>query len=329
MRFGLATGLVGMGPKTLHKVVMAAEASGMDTISVGEAGRDSFAMAAAVAGITDRVRVLSGVATWARPPVLTATSAATVDLLSGGRYELGLGTMPKAWNTDHYGIDPTRPLERMRDYVAVVRGAWQAHSGRRFSHDGSHFAIRDYGRLDPPVREDLPVHLAATRPGMARLAGQIADGVLFNAVHTVDWLRDRLVPAVRASGRDVEVGVMMRCIIDEDPTAQRAHLGRSFALYLQVPYFYEIAGSAGGDLSRARTLANAGRLDDAQEALPTVALQQMTLCGSAAAVREQASEYDGLVDWMLLTPPGGLGDAGLVDHSKRIIDTFGHLGPDK
>lgn len=326
MRFGLATGLVGMTPQTLQQLAIAAEDAGLDTISVGEAGRDSFAMASAVALASSRVRVLTGVATWARPPVLTATSAATVDLLSGGRYELGLGTMPKAWNSDHYSIDYDRPLERMRDYVQVVRGALQAHSGKVLDHAGSHFTVRAYHRMDPPPREDLPIHLAATRPAMARLAGEIADGVLFNAVHTTDWVRQQLVPAVRASGRDVEFGVMVRCIIEEDPDLQRAHLARSFGLYLQVPYFYEIAQAAGHDLSEARKLATANRLDDARDALPDIALQQMALCGSPAVVRHQATRYDGLVDWVLLTPPGGLDDAGLADHSTRIIDTFATSG---
>jgi 5,10-methylenetetrahydromethanopterin reductase len=314
--------LAGTRPEANAALVSRAEEAGLDTISVGEAGFDSFAGATAVALWSRRVRVYSGVVTWARPPVLAATSAATVDLIARGRYVLGLGTMPPPWNRDYYGIDPARPVTRMAEYVEVVRSALRAHDGRSCDYEGEFFAVREYRKPQPPLRDDLPIHLAATLPGMAALAGRVADGVLFNLLHTVSWLRDNLVPAVTAAGRSIERGVMVRCAVGEEEQA----LGRvrdSLRPYLHVPYFYRVAESAGFDLGRVRALAGLGDVAGALAAVPATYLREMALVGSPAEVVATARRYEDLVDWVLLAPVSAVPGTVIVEQSEAIIDVFG------
>lgn len=103
-----------------------AERAGAAVLAVGEARYDSFATATIVAGATSTVPVLTAVTTWVRSPVATAVAALTVAEASGGRFTLGLGTMPPSWNRDYHGINPSRPLARMREYVAALRAALSA-----------------------------------------------------------------------------------------------------------------------------------------------------------------------------------------------------------
>lgn len=324
MRYGITLLLAGTRPEANEALARTADDAGFDTIAVGEAGFDSFAGATAVALWSRRARVCSAVATWARPPVLASTSAATVDLLSNGRYALGLGTMPPRWNRDHYGIDPSRPLPRMREYVEVVRRALRAHGGRTCEFDGTFFTVHGYSRRQPPLRDDLPIHLAATLPGMAALAGEIADGVLFNLLHTAPWLSDVLVPAALAAGRAIERGVMVRCAIgDEEQT--RRWVRDSLRLYLDVPYFYRVAESAGFDLGGVRALVARGEHDRALAAVPDAFVGEMALLGSANEVVAASRRYDGLVDWLLLAPPTGLAGEAIVEQSEAIIAAFAPL----
>ena len=320
MRVGLTVGLAGSRPRDDVALVRAAETAGFDTVSVGEAGRDSFVQATLVAGASQRLRVYSGVATWTRPPLVTATALATVDRIADGRYTLGLGTMPAAWNTDRYGIDPRRPLERMREYLAAVRAVLAA-GGDPVEVDGERFMISGFRWPEPPVRSDPPIHLAATRAGMARLAGEVADGVLFNVVHTAEWLREVLVPAAEASGRCIERGVMLRCAVTADEAAGLEALRRSLRLYLGVPYLYEVARAAGHDLSAVQQAADAGD-PEAWRAFPESFVRACGMVGSPEACREQLGRYDGLVDWVLLCPPGGLDAAELHAASLAIVEAF-------
>lgn len=307
MRLGLVVGVAGMDLREGLAVARAAEDAGVDAIAVGEAAYDTFAAAAAVATVTSRAAVVSGVATWVRPPVATARAATTVDELAGGRYVLGLGTMPAAWNTRFYGLPADHPRERMREYVAVVRAAWAAHSGRTADVDGRYHRVEGYSRMAPPLRDDPPLVLAATRPGMAALAGEVADGVLYNVVCTPSWIAERLAPVVAAAGRPLARAVMVRCIVDDDEPRALDRARRSFALYRDVPYFAEVAADAGGDG------------DDLY--------RQLCLIGPPAACREQLVRYDGLVDRMDLAPPGGLDARELRAQYEALLDVIGGSPP--
>lgn len=299
-RLGLLVGVAGMDLRDGLAVAREAEDAGLGAVAVGEAAYDTFAAAAAVATVTRQVAVVSGVATWVRPPIATARAAATVDELSGGRYVLGLGTMPAAWNTRFYGLPADHPLDRMREYVAVVRAGLAAHSGRAAHVDGRYHRVDGYTRLAPPLREEVPVALAVTRPGMARLAGEIADGVAYNVVCTPGWIRERLAPAVALAGRRIERTALVRCIVDEQEARALDRARRSFALYRDVPYFAEVAAHAGGvgdDLYR-----------------------ELCLIGPPDACREQLLRYEGLVDRVDLAPAGGLDAAELRAQYAGLLE---------
>ena len=303
-----------------------AERNGFTTVSVGEAAHDSFAAATAMAIATSSVRIMTGVTTWVRPPILTATAAATVDEISGGRFTLGLGTMPEHWNRDHYGVDPSKPLERMREYVSVVRQSLACAPGSPLDFSGQRFQVRGHRRASAPVRSDIPIVLAATRAGMARLAGSIADGVYLNVIHTADGVRNFLLPAVgrglEESGREVESCeriLMLRCSISDDAELAWFQLRNSLRMYLGVPYLVDVAAGAGFDISGAIAMAQQGKVDEALRALPIELIQQMGVAGTVEQCAKQLARYHGLVDTIVFAPPSGLGADDGIEQISRIL----------
>lgn len=310
---GLALGLPGLPLTDSRALAARAEAVGTTTIAVGELNYDSFASAAYLAAGTTTARILTGVTTWVRPPVLTATAAMTVSEIASGRFVLGLGTMPASYNRDYYGLDPSRPVARLREYVAVVRATMASTTTDAVDFAGEFYSVNGYCSTRTTVPEYTPpVHLAATRTGMARLAGEIADGVLFNIVHTVDWLREEMVPALNAgaagNGRQVERGVMLRVVPVDGSVADRergmAHARQGLSRYLTVPYFRDIAAARGHDPDR---------LDDQL-------VNDFVAIGTTEELKERCAAYAGLVDWIEIVPVGGLSPEQMRTNYDQIFE---------
>src|SRR4051812_29177402 len=121
-----------------------------------------------------------------RTPANTAMTAATLDLMSGGRFLLGLGTsgpqVVEGWHGEPWG----KPLGKTREYVEIVRAALRRDV---VEHHGAHYDIPYTGEdatglgtplklMMRPVRETIPIYLAAIGPKNVALAAEIADGWL-------------------------------------------------------------------------------------------------------------------------------------------------------
>jgi 5,10-methylenetetrahydromethanopterin reductase len=323
--FGISLALAGLPVADAAHLAKSAEAAGMSMVSVGEAGHDAFVAAAAMALATSTIPIITGVATWQRPPVTTATAAMTVDELSGGRFTLGLGTMPAHWSTDFYGIDPSRPLARMSEYIACIRSAF----GTEVDFHGEFFDVTGFRRRStaPDAARTIPISLAATRPGMARTAGRVADSVYFNVIHTAPYLRDVLAPALQLGRNHPDArphfsrGLMVRCAIDGDEERALNRLRTSLAMYLSVPYLYEIATASGIPLDESQACFAAGNILAAVAAIPDELVRAMCLFGTQRQCADQLQRYVGLVDWVVFAPPSGLAPADARGQIEAIIAT--------
>ena len=112
-----------------------------------------------------------------RSPLGLAMGAGTVSALTGGRFILGIGTggLHQRAGREAHGARPVSPLALMRDYLTVLRGLLD---GERVTHDGPAVSVRGLRLdVDPPPR--TPVYLGALGPQMLRLAGELADGVIW------------------------------------------------------------------------------------------------------------------------------------------------------
>src|SRR5262249_34118924 len=120
---GIAVGHPGVPLSDALDLAVAAEDAGLGLVAAGEAFGENFSLMGALAASTQRVELFTSIVGRTRTPVTTALAAATLQELSGGRYRLGLGSMPREWSEGWHGVAYDRLVERMRDYVAAVRTA--------------------------------------------------------------------------------------------------------------------------------------------------------------------------------------------------------------
>ncbi|MEY9845990.1 LLM class F420-dependent oxidoreductase [Streptacidiphilus sp. MAP5-3] len=185
MRLGINLGYWGLG-NDADNIAVAQEADrlGYSVCWAAEAyGSDAATVLAYVAAKTERIDVGSAIFQIpARTPTMTAMTAATLDTLSGGRFRLGLGVSGPQVSEGWYGVKFDKPLARTREYVEIIR---KAMSRERVAHDGANWTLPLPGGPGKalkltihPVRERIPLYIAAIGPKNLELTGEIADGWL-------------------------------------------------------------------------------------------------------------------------------------------------------
>jgi len=188
-----------------------AESLGYESLWVTETrlARDAVSVLGAMAATTERVRLGTCIVnTWTRGPALMAMTVATLDNLAPGRIALGLGAYwdPLAWKQ---GIERSKPLTQMREYVGVLRRLLALEDGVSF--EGERVKVRDLtldlGHGDPRVPPDAKIFIGPTGPKMTELAGEIADGALLNGILSPSYTRQalkRLATGAARAGRSLD-----------------------------------------------------------------------------------------------------------------------------
>ena len=169
--------------------VREAERLGVDFAWSAEAwGQDAVTTVAYLVAVTSRIRLGTGIMQiTARAPSMTAMTARSLDLLSGGRFVLGLGVSGPQVVEGMHGVRFDHPVERLRETLDVIEMALR---GERIAYEGKHltFPLPDgEGKaiaLDGPPRPDFPIYLATLGPRGLELAGERAAG----------WLGTSFVP---------------------------------------------------------------------------------------------------------------------------------------
>ncbi|MFP8886575.1 LLM class F420-dependent oxidoreductase [Streptomyces mangrovi] len=185
MRLGINLGYWGAGMDADNlAVAQEADRLGYSVCWAAEAyGSDAPTVLAWVAAQTERIDVGSAIFQIpARAPAMTAMTAATLDTLSKGRFRLGLGVSGPQVSEGWYGVRFDKPLARTREYVEIVR---KAMSRERLTHSGEHWTLplpdgpgKPLKLTVHPVRERVPLYIAAIGPKNLEQTGEIADGAL-------------------------------------------------------------------------------------------------------------------------------------------------------
>src|SRR5262245_32522307 len=158
-------------------------------------GRDALLTLSAYAHVAPHAGLGTGVIPiYPRHPALMAQEALTLSDISGGRLRVGIGVSHKPMVEGALGLDMGRPLDVMREYVAVLRAALSG----KVTHDGARYRVAWQIGL-PRLPSAPPILLAALSPKMLELSGEIADGVVL-WLCTPAYIRDHAMPA-RSAGR--------------------------------------------------------------------------------------------------------------------------------
>jgi F420-dependent oxidoreductase-like protein len=287
-----------------------AERAGCSVAWVAEAyGSDAATVLSYVAAKTERIDV--GAAVFqipARTPAMTAMTAATLDLLSGGRFRLGLGLSGPQVSEGWHGVRFAKPLARTREYVEVVRMALARQTVR---HDGEFFPLplpdgpgKALKLTVHPVRDRIPTYLAAIGPKNLELAGEIADGwlaIFFSPEHASESMGQ--IQAGRArGGREAEpfdVAASVPVVVGDDVAACADQLRAYTALYLggmgsrEQNFYNQLACRMGfeEDARRVQDLYLDRQHRDAMAAVPHEFIDQTSLIGPPERIADRMQAF--------------------------------------
>jgi probable F420-dependent oxidoreductase len=200
-----------------------------------ETGQTPWMTVAAAAQAAPTLTLSTGIAVaFPISPMVAASIAWEIAGNTGGRFRLGLGSQVKAHIERRYGMPFDPPGPRMRDYLLAVQDTLAAFRGeRKLAHDGPYYQLSLLpGQWRPPSHEHghIKVDVSAVGPWMTQMAGEVADGVHVHPLHSVQYLEERLIPAVSAgaakAGRAVgDVDLLIPVfIVPGDTPEERAHL---------------------------------------------------------------------------------------------------------
>jgi F420-dependent oxidoreductase-like protein len=281
-----------------------AEALGYESVWMPEAyGTDAISILGGLAARTERIQLGTGIVNvFSRTPALLAQTAATLDLISGGRFILGLGTSGYQVISGWHGIAFDRPLLRMRETIAIVR---QVLRRDRLVFECDVFRLdKGLKLLAHPVRNTVPIYLATLTPGGLRLTGELADGwipTLFSPQH-MDLFRPELQAGARISGRSLDtlaIAPHVPISIDDDRARAREALKPWVALYVggmgsRSKNFYNDLVSRYGFADEARLLQElylGGKQLEAIHRVPDALVDAISIAGPPSYVRERLAVW--------------------------------------
>jgi F420-dependent oxidoreductase-like protein len=301
LRLGLTLGYAppGTNPAELVELAVEAEALGYDSAWTAEAwGTDAVTVLAFLAARTSTLKLGSGIMQIpARTPAMTAMTAVTLDLISGGRFLLGLGTSGPAVAEGWHGQEFGRPLARTREYVEIVRAALRREP---LDYHGEYYDVprgdhRPLKLMARPVRAEIPVYLAAVGPKNVALAAEIADGWL------PIWLSPERLQEVfgeslagAREGFDI-AAFSVPAVVTDDVEAGRDAVRPVLALYVggMGTYYNRLVGRYGYEAEAAaiRELYLGGKQRDAAAAVPDALVDELCLVGPRERIADRLGAW--------------------------------------
>lgn len=297
-----------------------ADAAGIESIWLLEDpdGWDAFTVLGAMARATERIRLGTGVTNpYYRHPSLLAASVSTLDLLSDGRAFLGLGRGQAEWYERSLGMKVGKPVRALRESFELLDQWWSPEMRATSCEAATEFAVRDWERVLRPLQDQVPVYLAAVGPLALKLAGEHADGVIFNDLSSIHFMREAIGTvrdAASAGGRNpgtLSFYARAAVTVTDDPEALYERRKGTVAAIHVLPGMERLLESPGFDTARIiadvrqamRTeetlregggfgqLRRAGDLDAAKRAIPTGLMQELVVAGTIQEVRARLAQF--------------------------------------
>jgi probable F420-dependent oxidoreductase len=338
MTKNLWTFLESMPSKEFERAVREAEEAGVQGIWIPQLFSPPFPAMAAAAMVSTRLQIGSGVAlAFTRSPVETALSALEIDVLSGGRTVLGLGTSVQMLNEKLHGVVYGKPLAHLREVVRMVRDVIErGQTGELGAYNGEYhrFDLSGFRLGGPRVRKSIPIYLPALFQSSIRLAGEIGDGLAGHPLWSLRWVENEvrrlLEEGLAAAGRkreDFHVSLWSYVAIDADRKRAIDDARGTLAFYSGIAQYERYFAAHGfGDAARAVAAATAkGDFPAALAAIPDEMVAIFMAAGTPDEVRERIERLGRSADSLTLLPPGTGGTLPgerVRAYRRAIAETF-------
>jgi probable F420-dependent oxidoreductase len=334
-------------PAAVATLAAAAEAAGFDGLWLPETQHDPFVGLTVATGATSHLHLGTSVAiAFVRSPTVLAQTAWDLAALSGGRFELGLGTQVRAHVQRRFGMAWSEPAPRLGEWLGAIRAVWatwQDHEPFRWTSPHLDLSLMTPFFSPPPLAfplpEDgprIPISIAGVGPGLARLAGRLADGFHVHPFHTARYLAEVLEPALQAGAgtrppetrRRRAERIVPVFLAPADEPAVLAAVRQQVAFYASTPSYRAVLAvhdreRVGEELSR---LATTGRWSEMAALIDDDLLAQVAVVAPSDGLADALAErVTGRADRVAPLLPVQV-DAGgsLVDRRRweRLVATL-------
>lgn len=296
------------------------EELGVDGIHVPETVHDSLAVALLAVEHTSRVTIRTAVTlAFVRSPTLVAYAAWDLATLSGGRFELGLGSQIKQNVEGRFGMPWTEPVARMREYVEALHALFAAFAaGEPVRYEGESYRItrlQPYFNPGPIEPGPPPIYLGAVNSRMCEVAGALADGVVTHPTNSSpSYLREVVLPALEAgaaaAGRPRPQLVTSTTLAtgpdDEAVARDRERQRRLLAFLYSTPNYRPTLERRGWpDLQpQLQELVRSDRWESLATVLTDEVLDSLLLCGRYDELPALLHErFRGIADGVVIPAP--------------------------
>jgi F420-dependent oxidoreductase-like protein len=341
LKLGMNTGYWAGGPPPgAVEAIAEAEQLGYDSIWTAEAyGSDCLTPLAWWGASTERLKLGTAIVQMsARQPAATAMAAMTMDLLSNGRFILGLGVSGPQVVEGWYGMPFEKPLARTREYISILRDIW-ARTGP-VEAEGPYYQLplpNGTGLGKPlkssihPLREDIPIYLGAEGPKNIALCAELCDGwlaMLFSPAVYDELYRPSLEdgwsrPGARRSAKDFEVCATVPLIVTDDLDAAADSLRPFYALYFggmgaKGANFHANVPIRMGyekEVGEIQELYLSGKKEEAGAKIPRALIEELSLIGPPEKIRDDLERWrESAVTTLLIS-----GDAATLRTAAELV----------
>ena len=302
-----------------------AELIGYDGWWAGETQYDPFLACAVAASRTQTLQIGTSVAVaFARNPMTVAVQANDLQLMSQGRFTLGLGSQVKAHIERRYSMPWSRPAARMREFVLAIRSIWAASAhDEALAFKGEfyeHTLTSPMFKPGPNPFGNPKILIAVVGPLMTEVAGEVCDGVLCHGFSTERYLREVTIPALergaRKAGRsiaDLDINVPVFVVANEsaDERAQAStFVKHQLAFYGSTPAYRNVLALHGWeDLQpRLNEAVRLGQWDQLETLIDDELLNTFAVVGTPSEAAAELQRRYGDVASGLMPITAAVGD---------------------
>jgi alkanesulfonate monooxygenase SsuD/methylene tetrahydromethanopterin reductase-like flavin-dependent oxidoreductase (luciferase family) len=289
--------------------------------------RDSVTTLAAIGLNTSRLTLGTTQTVRLRSPIVMAQTLASLDELTGGRMMLAPGACTRSHSRVH-ALEHADPAQTLREYIEAIR---LLLTGETVSYQGQFVCFDQVGLKWKPVRTRVPIYLPATSRTGLKLAGELGDGVVLNAVCSPEYTRNAIAiirESAEAAGRDwsqFQVAQIINCSVEDSHARALDEIRWEVATKMdpiQRPFIAKPKMLVGEPFIRPEDLP---RFDEAYaqggmtallKAMPDSYVEGMTASGTPDEVKARVQQYrDAGVQLPLLRPAA-------MHQTERLLDLF-------
>lgn len=300
---------------------------------------NAFVHMAAMAAHTKKLQIGSGIArAFVRGPLQTASAAVDLDRLSNGRVVLGLGSGTRKQNLYETGMHFDHPASQIKELVQLIRQVWSLNGEKDLDFQGKFYRLNCRGfTLTKPLRQDLPIYMAAVNPFMLRVAGEVADGLAGHPCYSARYMKEVGIPQLaigwqRAgkSRADFKVTSWLITNIAQDRKQARREAAYQIGFYLSTRSYGGILDFHGWRQEKEAIRAAFFEKRDMEAVADAVSddmIDNLALAGTPDDCRKQLERYRDVLDFPTLYT-AGIGPARTVpqervrENLRLIIETF-------